>query len=90
MKYICDEQEIEELGFEYAKALKEFEAKNGDIVILWHAEKEQVVANHYVSQAEGYCLYTEICGYTFCERLEAKNIAEACAAFNTVVQTLKL
>lgn len=89
MKYISDKQEIEELGFEYAIALKLYESKEGEFVGLWHAEKEQVVANNYIAQEAGYCLHTQIGGFEIAERLEAKNIAEACAAFNTVVQTIK-
>ena len=83
------EKEIEEQGYEYGSCLKYYEAKNGDIAALWHAEKNWIVHNNYLVEEEGYYIYVIMEGTGWAEKLEAKNIVEACAAFNTVLATIK-
>jgi hypothetical protein len=90
IKYLTEKQ-IEEKVYEYARPLKEYDAKNGDFVCLWSADEDQIIGNHWLTenQASGYFIHTLMGGYEIVERLDARNIAEACAAFNTVLQTIK-
>lgn len=92
MKYLTKkDRELAEENYEYAPLLKEF-VKNEDEneIRLWDAADGALVGPYLVDDDErGYIIEVIMNGVGEYVTMPGKSLVEACAAFNTILQTIR-
>ena len=92
MKYLNrKDRELAEENYEYAACLKEvIKTEEENEIRLWDATDGALVGPYLADDDErGYIIEVIMNGCGEYIALPGKNLVEACAAFNTILQTIK-
>lgn len=92
MKYLNKkDRELAEENYEYAALLKEvIMTEDANEIRLWDATDGAIVGHYLADDTErGYIIEVIMSGCGEYVPLPGKNLVKACAAFNTILQTIK-